>query len=464
MRAHALLAGIAFLAMLAAAALSSGTGWRGLDSGNSLVSGLAPLDLALGGAQKQAPQHTALEAALVGPLQPGAGAEAYALPLVFFAAFAFLYFAVRPSQARAAIVKGDFTVNPRDGSVLLRTGASFSASLAAFEMSPEGELSFQMLLSNASNEPLAFIRVYAEDKALGEVRELGVGEMKIMDVRWGPLDGERRLRFECAPAVAPGDVRRLAVWLPLEDLVELFSTESSMVVLEAPSVAVPFVPAAPAAAVAPSVSEIRARQKAVVEKLRRKAAEAEAPSEAAYKPELPELPAGASLLVEGPIASSKSDFVSALARKVLEGKEGVAWYSFDPQRDIEALPRERRQFVATVPAVMALEDAAISISEISQKKPALAVFDVLYRYAPKYPLDMLLKFLAFNVDKLRKAGVSSVWLLESTVSQQSLAALESEFDAVVEFTVREEHERLVSYYRFKKFKGASFSTELRRWA
>jgi hypothetical protein len=186
--------------------------------------------------------------------------------------------------------------------------------------------------------------------------------------------------------------------------------------------------------------------------------------ESAGPAQLPDLPAGASLLLVGPVESTKADLALRLVERSLDRGSGAAWCSFDGEGELASLPAEKRARVARAAANPVLEETGIVISRLAAQKPGLAAFDVLRRYAASQPPEKLLKFIAFNLAKLREAGVASAWLAESTMDPRALASLEGEFDLVMEFIVRDEKGRLQSYVRAKKSKGKPLDTRIYEWS
>jgi hypothetical protein len=186
--------------------------------------------------------------------------------------------------------------------------------------------------------------------------------------------------------------------------------------------------------------------------------------ESAGPAQLPDLPAGASLLLVGPVESAKNELALRLLERSLDGGRGAAWCSFDGEGELASLPAEKRARVARAQANPVLEETGIVISRLAAQKPGLAAFDVLRRYAASQSPEKLLKFIAFNLAKLREAGVASAWLAESTMDPRALASLEGEFDLVMEFVVRDEKGRLQSYVRAKKSKGKPLDTRIYEWS
>jgi len=465
MRVPALLALVAGLVMLASAAFDPS--WSRVNTSDSMLSDGSSLASLLGGFLPPAIPRTEFPLGALAPFGPDTPVEGYTWPAVFLVAFGTLSLLTRPKGEAQLAAQREFKLNAKDGSVLLRSSA-LTITLAAFERSLEGVLSFQVLVSNSSDDSLGLVRVFRGKEPLAELRELGPGELKSLELHWGQVSGEQRIVFEYSRVQAPGESRHLSVLLPWDEVVELFASRKSLVTFRPPAPAVTPGAVATPAQVAEDIEVVRQHQREVMEKLKQKAQEARKTAETltvptAARPVLPELAPGVSLLVEGAVASKKGDFALEMVKRAVEQNKELAWCSFDPQRDVTALPEAQRAKVSQFEAMIALEDTGIVISSLAQQKPALGIFDMLYRYTPKYSLDMLLKFLAFNLSKLREAGVPSLWLVESTLEPRALASLEGEFDVVIEFIVREEQGQLVSYFRVKKFKGSTFSTELRRW-
>jgi KaiC/GvpD/RAD55 family RecA-like ATPase len=66
--------------------------------------------------------------------------------------------------------------------------------------------------------------------------------------------------------------------------------------------------------------------------------------------------------------------------------------------------------------------------------------------------------------KLKKGGVTGIFVMEKEmISSQLLSVVESLFDGIIEFQIREEGDELVSYYRIRTFKLKEFDTNWREF-
>jgi KaiC/GvpD/RAD55 family RecA-like ATPase len=90
-------------------------------------------------------------------------------------------------------------------------------------------------------------------------------------------------------------------------------------------------------------------------------------------------------------------------------------------------------------------------------------FNILNLLIPKYNAEELTDFLNTNFKKLRGAGCGAIFCVDKEADAKNLSAIESLFDGVVEFQVREEKGKLNSYYRVREFRLRKMDSNWRRF-
>ena len=69
-----------------------------------------------------------------------------------------------------------------------------------------------------------------------------------------------------------------------------------------------------------------------------------------------------------------------------------------------------------------------------------------------------------RLKKIKKSGATGIFVMErEMISTQMLSTVESLFDGIIEFQIREEGDEFVSYYRVKQFKLKEFDTNWREF-
>lgn len=175
--------------------------------------------------------------------------------------------------------------------------------------------------------------------------------------------------------------------------------------------------------------------------------------------EMIELPKSTTVLVEGPIGSRKEEYCLRFLKLELQKGRNVAICSYDPDDELQWFGKEERGRIEPFRVEPDITEMSLVITKVAESKPAMAYFNVLYKLIPSYSADVLAEFLSSNLRKLKKGGVTGIFVMEKEmISTQLLSTIESMFDGVIEFQIREEGDELVSYYRVKEFKLKEFDT------
>ncbi|MEM3555731.1 MAG: hypothetical protein QXF56_03380 [Candidatus Micrarchaeia archaeon] len=177
------------------------------------------------------------------------------------------------------------------------------------------------------------------------------------------------------------------------------------------------------------------------------------------KSEMIEFPKNSTVLVEGPIGSRKEEYCLRFLKLALQKGKNVAICSYDPDEELEWFSKEERSRIEPFKVEPDITEMSIVITKAVESKPELVYFNVLYKLLPSYSGEVLSEFLSSNLRKLKKGGVTGIFVMEKEmISTQLLSVIESLFDGIIEFQIREEGDELVSYYRVKKFKLKEFDT------
>jgi len=177
-----------------------------------------------------------------------------------------------------------------------------------------------------------------------------------------------------------------------------------------------------------------------------------------------ELPKNSTVLVEGPIGSRKEEYCLRFLKLALQKGKSVAICSYDPDEELEWFSKEERGRIEPFKVEPDITEMSLVITKVAESKPEVAYFNVLYKLLPSYSGDVLSEFLSSNLRKLKKGGVTGIFVMEKEmISSQLLSVVESLFDGIIEFQIREEGDELVSYYRIRTFKLKEFDTNWREF-
>ncbi|NYZ75832.1 hypothetical protein H0N98_01105 [Candidatus Micrarchaeota archaeon] len=175
--------------------------------------------------------------------------------------------------------------------------------------------------------------------------------------------------------------------------------------------------------------------------------------------EMIELPKGSVVLVEGPIGSRKEECCLGHLKLAIQRGKKVAICSYEPEEELQWFSKEERGNIKTFKVEPNITEMSLIITKIVESKPEMIFFNILYKLLPAYSSDVLSEFLGSNIRKIKRAGTTAVFVMErEMISTQILSVVESLFDGIIEFQIREEGDELVPYYRVKEFKLKEFDT------
>lgn len=182
------------------------------------------------------------------------------------------------------------------------------------------------------------------------------------------------------------------------------------------------------------------------------------------KSEMLELPKGNVILVEGPIGSRKEECcLRQLKLEIQRGKK-AAICSYEPEEETQWFNKDERSRIETFKVEPNITEMSLVITKIVESRPEIIFFNILYKLLPAYSSDVLSEFLSSNIRKIKKAGITAIFVMErEMISPQVLSVVESLFDGIIEFQIREEGDELVSYYRVKEFKLKDYDTNWREF-
>ncbi|NYZ79124.1 hypothetical protein H0N99_03160 [Candidatus Micrarchaeota archaeon] len=177
------------------------------------------------------------------------------------------------------------------------------------------------------------------------------------------------------------------------------------------------------------------------------------------KSEMIDLPKNSIVLVEGPIGSRKEECCLRFLKLELQRGKRAAVCSYEPEEELQWFSKEERGRVGAFKVEPNITEMSLVITKIVESKPEIVFFNILYKLLPAYSSDVLSDFLSSNMKKIKRAGITAIFVMErEMISPQVLSVVESLFDGVIEFQIREEGDELVSYYRVKEFKLKDFDT------
>lgn len=216
-------------------------------------------------------------------------------------------------------------------------------------------------------------------------------------------------------------------------------------------------------------SDLRSDAKALLSKAKKLVKEAgdneeprKPPKLYVKKSEMIELPKNSIVLVEGPIGSRKEEYCLRLMKLELQRGKRAAICSYEPEEELQWFSKEERGRIGAFKVEPNITEMSLTITKVVESKPEMVFFNILYKLLPAYSSDVLSEFLSSNMRKTKKAGITAIFVMErEMISTQILSVIESLFDGIIEFQIREEGDELVSYYRVKEFKLKDFDTNWR---
>ncbi|QLJ52395.1 MAG: hypothetical protein Sv326_0220 [Candidatus Fermentimicrarchaeum limneticum] len=177
------------------------------------------------------------------------------------------------------------------------------------------------------------------------------------------------------------------------------------------------------------------------------------------KSDMIELPRNTTLLVEGPIGSRKEECCLRFLKLELQRGKKAAICSYEPEAELQWFNEQERSRIGLFKVEPNITEMSLTITKAVESKPEIVYFNILYKLLPAYSSDVLAEFISSNLKKLKKAGITGIFVMEKEmISTQMLSTIESLFDGVVEFQIREEGDELAAYYRVKEFKLKEFET------
>jgi len=175
--------------------------------------------------------------------------------------------------------------------------------------------------------------------------------------------------------------------------------------------------------------------------------------------EMIDIPKNTALLVEGPIGSRKEECCLRFLKLELQKGKKVAICSYEPDAELQWFSGDDKNRIGLFKVEPNITEMSLTITKVVESKPEIVYFNILYKLLPAYSSDVLAEFISSNLKKLKKAGITGIFVMErEMISTQMLSTIESLFDGIIEFQIREEGDELVSYYRVKEFKLKEFDT------
>ncbi|MCX6775965.1 MAG: hypothetical protein NT130_03905 [Candidatus Micrarchaeota archaeon] len=182
------------------------------------------------------------------------------------------------------------------------------------------------------------------------------------------------------------------------------------------------------------------------------------------KSDMMDIPKNTTLLVEGPIGSRKEEYCLRFLKLELQKGKKVAVCSYDPDTELQWFSGQDRSKIGVFKVEPNITEMSLIITKALEDKPEVVYFNILYKLLPAYSSDVLGEFLSSNLRKIKKAGVTGIFVMErEMISTQMLSTVESLFDGIIEFQIREEGDELAAYYRVKEFKLKEFDTNWREF-
>ena len=173
------------------------------------------------------------------------------------------------------------------------------------------------------------------------------------------------------------------------------------------------------------------------------------------------MPKGTSILIEGPIESQKETFTQEIIQHHLAQTQKVAYISYDPQTETYNI---KDNGLVLAPAGE-INETNLTISEQVSEDPVLLVANVLNVLLPKYNIEEITKFTSYNLSKLKKSAITSIFTLDDEItSVGEKSALETLFDAIISFETKQNARGEVeSYYKIKRYKGLNTKPQLKKY-
>ncbi|MCX6777175.1 MAG: hypothetical protein NTY73_04390 [Candidatus Micrarchaeota archaeon] len=182
------------------------------------------------------------------------------------------------------------------------------------------------------------------------------------------------------------------------------------------------------------------------------------------KSDMIDIPRNSNLLVEGPIGSRKEEYCLRFLKLELQKGKKVAVCSYEPDTELQWFSGQDRSKIGVFKVEPNITEMSLTITKALEDKPEVVYFNILYKLLPAYSSDVLGEFLSSNLRKIKKAGATGIFMMErEMISTQMLSTVESLFDGIIEFQIREEGDELGSYYRVKAFKLKEFDTNWREF-
>lgn len=201
------------------------------------------------------------------------------------------------------------------------------------------------------------------------------------------------------------------------------------------------------------------KAKKLVKELRGSEEPRKPPKLSVKRSDMIELPKNTVVLVEGPIGSRKEECCLRFLKLALQRGKRAAICSYEPEEELQWFDKEERGRIGAFKVEPNITEMSLVITKIVESRPEVIFFNILYKLLPEYSSDVLSEFLSSNIRKLKRAGITAIFVMErEMISTQILSVVESLFDGIIEFQIREEGDELVSYYRVKEFKLKDFDT------
>ncbi|MEM3400159.1 MAG: hypothetical protein QXP42_04990 [Candidatus Micrarchaeia archaeon] len=178
----------------------------------------------------------------------------------------------------------------------------------------------------------------------------------------------------------------------------------------------------------------------LLEEIRRAGTKAQAEKMKPFS--LPESEKISTILVFGPMHSMKKEFCYGLLKTELEKGNKVGIITRDRKEQEywfkKHLQKNLLENLIFIEVRENLTEAGVGISKSIEKWVKLVYFSLLPTLLLKEKFENVIDFVSFNTEKLKKAGVRGIFLVESeSISAINLSSLELLFDCVLEMKMPE---------------------------
>jgi len=181
--------------------------------------------------------------------------------------------------------------------------------------------------------------------------------------------------------------------------------------------------------------------------------------------QLPSLLKGSAIMVEGPIESKKNEICYNLLKKELEDGKKVAIITFSPDEPknwfMRNVGKSAMDNLKIIEATDDLTELGVMISEALSNGAQTIFLPILSVLLLRADFRNVADFVSFNINKLKKKKVSSIFTLEpESTTRINISSLELLVDFVAETKV----EGATHYIKIKKSIEEEISIEWKKYA